>query len=100
MNNNISNKDKKDWETFLSKNEKLPNKDLADTKKNILKYKEIDLHGYSLNDANKKVEVVINDSFSQGISKLKIITGKGLHSDHEKDLIKSFIKSYCNRLVS
>jgi len=89
LNNNISNKDKKDWETFLSKNEKLPNKDLADTKKNILKYKEIDLHGYSLNDANKKVEVVINDSFSRGISKLKIITGKGLHSDHEKDPYKS-----------
>ena len=85
MNNNISNKDKKDWETFLSKNEKLPNKDLADTKKNILKYKEIDLHGYSLNDANKKVEVVINDSFSRGISKLKIITGKGLHSQNERD---------------
>ena len=36
---------------------------------NILKYKEIDLHGYSLNDANKKVEVVINDSFSRGTTR-------------------------------
>ena len=85
MNKNISNKDKKDWETFLSKNEKLPNKDLADTKKNILKYKEIDLHGYSLNDANEKIKDLIHDAYNKEIYKLIIVTGKGLHSNNEKD---------------
>ena len=47
MNDKISDKDKKDWENFLSSNEKLPNKDLKLIKKKI-KTNHIDLHGYTL----------------------------------------------------
>lgn len=45
----------------------------------------IDLHGYSLNEANEIVEEMINKSYKMGINKLKIVTGKGLHSKNEKD---------------
>ena len=63
MNDKISDKDKKDWENFLSNKEKLTNKDFwVDTKKNQ-KIKYIDLHGFTLQEANKKIEKFINDSY-------------------------------------
>jgi len=82
--NKISDKDKKDWEDFLSNTENLPNKDI-DLKKNIKKIKSYDFHGYSLDDANKKVTDLIYDSYKKGVKKLIIVTGKGLHSQNEKD---------------
>ena len=85
MSNKISEKDKKDWEEFLSKNEKLPNKDLENIKKKTLKTKNIDLHGLTLDKANKIIEKFINSSYEEGISKLIVITGKGIHSNNEKD---------------
>ncbi len=85
MSNKISEKDKKDWEEFLSKNEKLYNKDLTVLKKNQLKTKTIDLHGYSLDEANKIVEKSINISYENNVKKLKVVTGKGLHSHNDKD---------------
>ncbi len=85
MSNKISNKDKKDWEEFISKNEKLPNKDYQFNKKKIFKTQHIDLHGFTLDQANKTLEKKINDSFENGISKIVVVTGKGLHSNNEKD---------------
>ena len=84
MNDNISEKDKKDWDRFISSNEKLPNKDFKYQKKNI-KVRSIDLHGYTLDEANKTIEDFINKAFSENINKLIIVTGKGLHSQNEKD---------------
>ena len=84
MSNKISEKDKKDWEEFLLKNEKLPNKDLKSTKK-TLKAKNLDLHGYTLDEANKMIEKFIKSSYEEGVSKLIVITGKGIHSSNEKD---------------
>ena len=85
MNNQISDKDKKDWQNFLSKKEKLPDKDISYSKDKLAKASEIDLHGFSLDDANKIVEKLIKDSFDNGITKIRIVTGKGLHSDNEKN---------------
>ena len=85
MNSNISDKDKKDWENFLSKKETLPNKDLKFSKKRIFQTKTFDLHGYTLDEANIKVKQLIKDSYDKGINKLTIVTGKGLHSDNEKN---------------
>ena len=62
MTSNISDKDKKDWKNFLEKNEKLPN-----------------------DEANKKVESFIIECFNQKVSKVVIVTGKGLHSQNDKD---------------
>ena len=85
MNSNISDKDKKDWENFLSKNESLPNKDLKEYKKFQKKTILYDLHGYSLDEANKKIKDLINQSYENGINKLIIVTGKGIHSKNKID---------------
>ena len=84
MSNKISDKDKKDWENFLSSNEKLPNKDTKQNKK-ISKIKRIDLHGYTLQEANTSIEKFIDKSYDDGVSKIIVVTGKGLHSDNERD---------------
>ena len=85
MTDNISEKDKKDWETFLSSNEKLPNKDIKLDKKITLKIRSIDLHGYTLEQANKSIENFIIKSYQEKINKLIVVTGKGIHSQNEKD---------------
>ena len=85
MNDKISDKDKKDWETFLSSNEKLPDKDYRLEKKKIFKTGRIDLHGFTLEDANKTIQKYIENSFKNNITKIIVVTGKGLHSDVEKD---------------
>ena len=85
MTDNTSEKDKKDWENFLSKNEKLPNKDVKIDKKIAFKTTSIDLHGYSLEEANKSIEDFIIKSYQEKINKLIVVTGKGIHSQNEKD---------------
>ncbi len=85
MNGNISDKDKKDWEIFLEKNEKLPNKDLEKKENKFHITKSLDLHGFTLDEANKKVESFLIDCFEKKVSKVIIITGKGLHSQNDKD---------------
>ena len=85
MSNDISDKDKKDWEKFISSDEKLPNKDHSKSNYKTYKTKLIDLHGYSLEEANKIVEKFIFQSFEERINKLIVITGKGIHSQNEKD---------------
>ena len=85
MSYKISDKDKKDWENFLSKNEKLQNKDIIFSKNKNLKTRSIDLHGYTLDEANKAIKEFIYKSFEEKVNKLIVITGKGLHSDNEKN---------------
>ena len=85
MNDNISDKDKKDWHKFINSTEKLPNKDLKHQKNKNLKVRSIDLHGYTLDEANKTIEDFIKQAFSENLNKLIIVTGKGLHSENEKD---------------
>ena len=85
MNDNISDKDKKDWHKFINSNEKLPNKDFKYQEKENPKTRSIDLHGYTLNEANKTIENFINKAYLDNINKLIVVTGKGLHSDNEKD---------------
>ena len=85
MTDEISQKDKKDWENFLSKKEKLPNKDINSSKEKKIKIKDIDLHGYKLDEANKKIESFIKQSYIEKVNKLIVVTGKGLHSQNEKD---------------
>ena len=102
----ISDKDKKDWENFLSNEEKVPNKDFF-LQKEIRqeKIKKIDLHGYTLEQANMSVENFIQKCFDDNVTKVIVITGKGLRSKNitnpyfSKDLsilkysVPEFIKS-------
>ena len=85
MNNDISDKDRRDWEEFLSNDEKLPNKDLKFSKKKISKIKHIDLHGFTLEQANITITKFIEDCYQNSVSKIIVVTGKGLHSNVEKD---------------
>ena len=85
MSHNISDKDKKDWQNFLSNDEKLPNKDLIRNEKKQKKIITFDLHGYSLDEANKMINDIIHKAFNESVSKLLIVTGKGLHSKNDKD---------------
>ena len=85
MNDNISNKNKKDWENFVNSEEKLPNKDFQFQIKKTKKIRSIDLHGYTLDGANKAIEGFINKAYKDNVHKLVVVTGKGLHSKNEKD---------------
>ena len=85
MNDNISDKDKKDWQTFIESKEKIVDKDFKPQIKNDLKVRSLDLHGYTLEQANNAIEQFILKAFEEGVSKLIIVTGKGIHSDVEKD---------------
>lgn len=81
----ISDKDKKDWEKFISSKEKIKNKDSILNLKTLQKSKYIDLHGYTLEEANIKIEKLIIDSHLEKIKKIIVVTGKGLHSQNEKN---------------
>ena len=85
MTDNISDKDKKDWNNFINSKEKLPNKDKKFHNKKTFKTKSIDLHGYTLDEANKTLENFINKAYLEGVNKLIVVTGKGIHSENEKD---------------
>ena len=81
MNKKISDKDKEDWENFLKDKEKIPNKDFIVNKKiRHEKIKKIDLHGFTLQEANKAIEHFIKKSFDEDVTKIIVITGKGLRS--------------------
>ena len=86
MKRKISDNDKKDWQNFISNKEKLINKDQF-LKKNIKEdlTKKIDLHGYSIEDANKIIYEFINKCFSQKVSRIIVITGKGLRSKNKSN---------------
>ena len=85
MNSKISKKDKKTWNEFISSDQKLPNKDNFKTLIKANKTRSLDLHGKSLDEANKIIETFIRKSYEENVQKLIIVTGKGLHSDNEKN---------------
>ena len=84
MNRKLSNKDKKDWKNFLSSKDKIYNKDLSLSQKNINKelVKTIDLHGLSLENANNVINDFINKCFHNNINRIIVVTGKGLRSNN------------------
>ena len=85
MSNNISDKDKKDWQRFISNKEKVFDKDTKKISKLNEKIRSLDLHGYTLDEANKLIENFINKSYQERVTKLILVTGKGLHSKTEND---------------
>ena len=85
MNNKISDKDKSDWENFLKSEEKLIDKDHKKKTKATYSTRSIDLHGHTLEQANQAIEKFITKSFSEKVNKLIVVTGKGIHSNNEKN---------------
>ena len=82
MKKKLSDKDKKDWKNFISSRNKIKNKDLkvVENKMKRKVIKKIDLHGFSLDDANKTIEKFIIKCFRKSVNKIIVITGKGLRS--------------------
>ena len=85
MNKKISDKDKKDWENFITGKEKLPNKDSNLKEKNIEEFRTVDLHGFTLDKANSFIEEFIIESYKKKTKKIVVITGKGLRSKTHND---------------
>ena len=86
----ISDKDKQDWNNFINSSDKLENKDQKIFSKNK-RYieKSIDLHGYTLEEANQKMNSYIEECFANGVNKINVITGKGLRSKNLNDPYQS-----------
>ena len=89
MNKKLSNKDLKDWKNFLESNEQVQNKDNPEEQIKFKKEATIDLHGFSLDQANSKVEKFITECFEKKVLKLNIITGKGLRSKVDQNPYQS-----------
>ena len=90
MTKKLSEKDKKDWQKFLNSSEKLDNKDKDISSKNKrIEEKIIDLHGFTLEEANKKISDFIVDCYENNVIKINIITGKGLRSKNLDDPYQS-----------
>ena len=75
-------KDKKDWIAFTKQMGNISAKESDILEKNIetTKVKKLDLHGFSLIEANKIVKKFIIQSFNNGYKKLLVVTGKGTRS--------------------
>ena len=89
MTNKLSNKDKKDWQNFLDSSEKLQSKDEDQLNNEVISEKSIDLHGYTLEEANKQISKFIETCFVNKVKKINVITGKGMRSKNLEDPYQS-----------
>ena len=89
MTDKLSNKDKQDWQNFIDSSEKLYNKDKEESIKDNISEKTIDLHGFTLDEANKKISEFIEICYLRKIKKINIITGKGMRSKNLDDPYQS-----------
>ena len=89
MTNKLSNKDKKDWQNFLDSSEKLQSKDSYQLNDKIISERSIDLHGYTLEEANKQISEFIENCYVNKVKKVNVITGKGMRSKNLEDPYQS-----------
>ena len=89
MTDKLTDKDKKDWQNFLDSSEKLQSKDLDEVNNKIISESSIDLHGYTLEEANKKISEFIENCYANKIKKINVITGKGMRSKNLNDPYQS-----------
>ena len=85
----LSDKDKKDWQNFLNSSERLQNKDIDQSNNTRISERSIDLHGYTLEEANKKISEFIEDCYLNRVKKINVITGKGMRSKNLNDPYQS-----------
>ena len=89
MKNKLSDKDKKDWQNFLDSSEKLQSKDFDQVNNKIISERSIDLHGYTLEEANKKIYEFLKNCYLNKVKKINVITGKGMRSKNLEDPYQS-----------
>jgi len=80
------NSDQKYWQDFLNNPSDIFDKDKLEKKnrEEAVRYK-FDFHGYSIENANKKLEELIFSCFEKGFKEILIVTGKGIHSDKKEE---------------
>ena len=89
MTNKLSDKDKKDWINFINSSEKLQSKDLEQSNDRVILERSIDLHGFTLEEANKEISKFIENCYLNKVKKINVITGKGMRSKNINDPYKS-----------
>ena len=89
MTNKLSDKDKKDWQKFLDSSEKLQAKDIDQSKSKNIFEMSIDLHGFTLEEANKEISEFIENCYSNKVKRINVITGKGMRSKNLEDPYQS-----------
>ena len=89
MTNKLTDKDKKDWQNFIDSSDKIQSKDIDHPLNNKITVRSIDLHGYTLEEANKEISKFIENSFLNGVKKINVITGKGMRSKNYDDPYQS-----------
>ncbi len=89
MTNKLSDKDKKDWQNFLNSSEKLQAKEEDKPNNQAISEKSIDLHGYTLQEANEEISKFIDNCYLKRVKKINIITGKGMRSKNLDDPYQS-----------
>ena len=93
--NKTTSKDIEDWSAFTKQMGTINAKedDFLEVNIGIKKLRKLDLHGFSLSEANQEVEKFITESYKKDCKKLLIVTGKGLRS-------KSYDNPYLSEKLS
>ena len=89
MTNKLSDKDKKDWQNFLDSSEKIHSKDIDNLNNQKISQRSIDLHGYTLEEANRQISEFIENCYLKKVKKVNVITGKGMRSKNLDDPYQS-----------
>jgi len=89
LTNKLSDKDKKDWINFINSSEKLQSKDLEQSNDRVILERSIDLHGFTLEEANKEISKFIENCYLNKVKKINVITGKGMRSKNINDPYQS-----------
>ena len=89
MTNKLSDKDKKDWKNFINSSEKLQSKDLEQPNDRAILERSIDLHGFTLEEANEEISKFIENCYLNKVRKINVITGKGMRSKNINDPYQS-----------
>ena len=89
MTNKLSDKDKKDWINFINSSEKLQSKDLEQSNDRAILERSIDLHGFTLEEANKEISKFVENCYLNKVKKINVITGKGMRSKNINDPYQS-----------
>ena len=86
----LSQENKKTWEDYIKDPSDIYDKDENKFKKNISKNRfKFDLHGFTLEGANKKVREIIKSCIKNKFKEILIITGKGINSTNNNDVFVS-----------
>ncbi len=89
MTNKLSDKDKKDWQNFINSPEKLKSKELEQANDQLILERSIDLHGFTLEEANREISKFIENCYLNKVKKINVITGKGMRSKNLNDPYQS-----------